>query len=220
MGDTISGTSTAIINFYNNFIDFFPPSVGEFFNFLILVFIVMIYAIFIWKFYKFISKKTPLGLTLNKYQKSEQISSHNLIKATLYFLEYIILLPFIIFMIFVVFTFFLLVLSQGHISQILMISAVVIASIRVASYYKEELAQDIAKLLPLTLLGVAVLNPNNFTQTQYFENVLTQLNLIPSFLSSILSYLAFIVILEATLRFFDFVFSLLGIQQVVEDLEN
>ncbi len=216
----IENLSTEVIGFYNEFISFFPPYVGTFFNFLILVLVIVLYVMFIWKFYKFISKKNPLGLTLSKYEKREDISGSKIIESTLYFLEYIILLPFLIFMIFAVFTLFLIAMSQGEVSQILMVSAVVIAAIRATAYYKESLSQDIAKLLPFTLLGVAVLNPNNFTQFHYLENIFTQFNLIPNFFGDILYYLVFIIILEAVLRFFDFIFSLFGLEEVDEELEE
>lgn len=207
-----------LIEFYQEFIGFFPSYFGTFLNLLILVLLVVVYAIFVWKFYKSISRKNFLGLDLNKYNKSRESFGTKLIAGFLYFIEYIIISPLIIFMGYFVFTFFMIIFTQNQeTSQILTVSAVVIAAIRMTSYYKEELSQDLAKLLPFTLLAVALLNPNTFLQTQYFEAVITNLTQIPSLLSQIISYLFFIIILEIILRFFDFIFSLFGLEEESEE---
>ena len=123
---------------YNNLVNFFPPYIGAFLNFLILVLFVVFLVFFLWKFYKFISKKNIIELNLNKYNKYEHPFLAKFIAGFFYIIEYIIILPFLIFFWFSIFTLFLMVLSQNQeISQILIISAVIIAAIRMTSYYKE-----------------------------------------------------------------------------------
>ncbi len=209
-----------ILQIYREFISVLPPFIGSFLNFLILVLSIVLYSLFIWKFYRFISKKDPLGLNLNKYNKSENSLFTKLLAGIFYFIEYILILPFLIFIIFAIFTIFLIVLTQNqNTTQVLMISAIVIAAIRMVSYYKESLSQEIAKLLPLTLLAVSVLDPNLFSETLYLERVFSQINQIPDLTANILSYLGFIIILEIILRFFDFIFSLFGIEEIQEEKE-
>ena len=204
-----------LIEFYQNFIGFFPDYVGTFLNLLILVLVIVLYSIFVWKFYRFISKKNILGLDLNKYNRTQSPIGTKLLAGLLYFLEYIIILPFVIFLGYAIFTLFLIVLSQAQdVSQILVISAVIIAAIRMTAYYKENLSQEIAKVLPFTLLAIAVLNPATFSQTEYIEKILTHFSTIPSFFGDIFYYLLFIIILEMILRFFDFIFSLFGLEEV------
>jgi hypothetical protein len=210
----IKNIGEGLIKSYQEFIGFFPPIFGTFLNFLMLVLLVVGYAIFIWKFYKFISKKNPMGLNLNKYNKSHYPFFEKAIGGILYLLEYLIILPFLIFIIFSVFTLFLIILTNNqNISQILIISSVVIAVIRMTSYYKEELSQDIAKMLPLTLLAISVLNPNSFAESQYLEGIINHFIQLPTFIGQIFIYLLFIITLEAILRFFDFILSLFGLEE-------
>jgi hypothetical protein len=208
-----------LTNLYTEFLDFFPSYIGNFINFLFLVLLIVIYALFIWKFYRFISKRDFLGLNLSQYNKTQNNFLNRLIAGILFFIEYLVLSPLLILVMFMVFTFLLLVLVQDpNISQILIISAVIIATIRMTSYYKENLSQDISKMLPLTLLAVAVLNPNSFSQTQYLEKIINQIIQIPSFMKNIFYYLIFIVVIEMILRFVNFIFSLFQIEE--EEVEE
>ena len=221
MAEVIRNFGTQLLSIYNEFISTLPPSLGQFVNLLILVLMILLYSIFVWKFYKFISKKNPLGLDLNQYNKVQSDFFSRVFRGALYFVEYILILPFLIFIIFIVFTFFLIILSQSQeTSQILIISAAIIAAIRMAAYYKENLSQEIAKMLPFTLLAITVLNPNNFSNTQYIEKILNHFAQLPVFFNQIFTYLIFIVLIEAVLRFFDFIFSLFDLEEQDETVEK
>lgn len=107
------------------------------------------------------------------------------------------------------FTLFLVLLTENiSVPALLTISTVIIAAIRMTSYYNENLSQDLAKMLPFTLLAIAMTNVNFFD----IERVLSQLSQIPIFLDSVLAYLGFIFLLEVILRFFGFLFSLFGLE--------
>ena len=69
MVEVIREFGTQILSIYNEFISALPSPLGQFVNLLVLVLMIVLYSIFVWKFYKFISKKNPLGLDLNKYNK-------------------------------------------------------------------------------------------------------------------------------------------------------
>ena len=213
MAEGIETFTTTIIDTYNTFLNSLPEWAQSFMNLFLLIILVFIYAVFVWKFYRFIATKNIFGLDLNKYNKTDNPALTKILAGGFYFLEYLIILPFVVFFGFAIFTIFLIFLTENlEVSALLTISAVVIAVIRVACYYKEELAKDLAKLLPFTLLAISLVNPNFFD----FNRILGNIAQLPSFFNQILIYLAFIIILEIVLRLFDFIFSLFGLEKVPE----
>jgi len=219
MTGALTGFIKTMLDYYTSLMGIFPEGIKLFINFLFLVILVVIYSIFVWNFYKFISKKNPLGLNLNQYNNFQHSFISKLVTGIFYFVEYILILPFLIFFIFAIFTFFLISLSQtNEVPQILIISATVIAAIRITSYYKESLSQEIAKMLPFMLLAVSVLNPDSFIKAQYIEKVINSLSQIPLFLNEIKSYLIFIIIIEIILVFFNFIFSLFKTKPDIEEI--
>ena len=222
----IGNFSEGITQSYDFLVDSLPTFAQDFINLFMIVVLIFIYVIFIWKLYKFISTKDILGLNLNQYNKSEYPIFTKLIAGAFFFVEYIIILPFLIFFWYAIFALFLIFLTDElTINSILILSAVIVASIRMTSYvpnYGEKLAADLAKLLPFTLLAVSLLSPGFFN----FENILSQFNQLPEFFSQITSYLVFIVTLEIILRFFDFVLSLFNLEEdtsgekIIEEIES
>jgi len=197
---------------YDTFINALPSFAGRFVSLFLLVLLVVFYSVFIWKLYRFIARKNILELNLNKYNRSEHAFFTKLLAGIFYFLEYIIILPFLVFLWFTAFTFFLIILSEEgmDVGSILTISAIIIAAIRMTSYYSEDLSKDLAKLLPFTLLAFFVLNFTSFN----VEKVIGHITKIPLFFENILIYLGFIILLELILRFFDFIFSFFGLEEV------
>ena len=205
-----------LTSLYNEFLSFLPSYMGDFFNFILLVMLVVLYSIIIWKFSRFIAHKNIIQLNLNQYNRSEHPSFEKMLAGLFYFLEYIIILPFLIFIWFAVFTLCLIFLTDKlETSTLLLVSATVIAAIRMTAYYKQKLSEDIAKLLPFNLLAVSLLYPGFFN----VERVLNQFISIPGFFKSVFAYLFFIIILEIILRFFDFIFSLFGLEEDEEEGE-
>ena len=214
----VAGNFTAsIIEVYDTFIVSLPEWAQIFVNLFFLIVLIFLYAFFVWKFYRFIATKNIFGFDLNKYNKTSNPFVTKLIAGGFYLLEYIIILPFIIFFWFAIFTLFLVLLTDNlEISALLTVAAVIIAVIRLACYYKENLAKDLAKLLPLTLLAFSLLNQNFFN----FEKILNNLAALPSLFNKIIIYLIFIIILEVVLRLFDFIFSLFGLEEVEEKVKE
>jgi hypothetical protein len=206
-----------IVELYNYLLYALPPWAQTFINLFLVVMVVVFYAFFIWKVYTSMAKKNILGLDLNKYNKSKHPFLTKIFAGLLYFVEYIIILPFLIFFWFGIFAIFLILLTESlTVSQILVVSAVIIVAIRIASYYKEKLAEDLAKLIPFTLLGVSLLNPAFFN----FEAILTRFQEVPAFFSQVFIYLIFIILFEIILRLFDFGFSLFGIEEPKQETEE
>jgi len=187
-----------------------PHYVGSFFNLLFLVLLVVVYSVFVWKFYRFIATKNLLGLNLSQYNRLAHPGAAKTLAGVFYFLEYILILPFLIFFWFMAFTLFLIVLTDNlPVNALLIISAMVITAIRMTAYYREDLSKDVAKMLPFTLLSVSILNPNFFD----IERIISHLSKLPEFFGEITLYLALIIVIEITLRFFDFIFSLFGLEE-------
>jgi hypothetical protein len=206
-----------IITFYNGFLASLPDWAQNFMNLFFLVILVVAYSIIIWKFYRFIARKNLFRLNLSQYNKSQHPVLEKLIAAVLYFFEYIVIIPLLIFFWFVIFTLFLLLLTKDiEVGIVLVIAAVIISAIRMTSYYKEELSREIAKLLPFTLLAVVMITPGFFN----FERIIENFAKIPVFFNEILIYLLFIACLETLLRFFDFIFSLFGLEEEGEEKEG
>ena len=201
--------SIKFLETYNGLLSTMPIFAQKFINLFLIVLLIVIYSIFIWKFYRFVAKKNIIELSLNKYNKAEHPLLAKILAGVFYFIEYILILPFLIFFWFSIFTIFLIFLTDNLvIENLLVISAIIIASIRMVSYYNEDLSKDLAKLLPFTLLAISIINPKFFDINRIFNNFTE----IPGFFSEILIYLAFIIILEIILRIFDFIFSLFGIE--------
>ncbi|MBW6442362.1 hypothetical protein K0A97_01100 [Patescibacteria group bacterium] len=210
-------------NTYREFISTLPSFFQTFLNLFLLVIVLVLYALFIWKFYRFIGTKNIFKFNFNKYNKSSRPFMAKIIAGFLYLLEYILIIPFIIFFWYSIFTFFLIFLVEESvgIEMILLISAIVIASIRVASYLPksgENIAKELAKILPFTFLALSIFNPQIFSE--FFVRISSRLSDLPLFFSGILTYLLFIASIEVILRFFEFAFNIFGIEDAVINEES
>jgi len=158
-----------------------------------------IYAIFVWYFYKSLSKRDLFSINLEKYNlpyiKHKTLGKVGSVLA--YILKYGIVFPIYVFIWFLVLSLFLLVLSEEiTVSNILLTSIVVVSTVRVISYFKEDMSSDLAKLMPLALLAIALSNPNFFSS----ETALSRLSEIPILWSQIVQFLIFSIVLEWILR--------------------
>lgn len=209
MADIFLELANGLTSVYNEFLAGLPLWAQNFMNLLFLVILVVIFSIFIWKFHKVVSKKNVLELNLNPYKAGKVGASPTMkvLGMLLNFVEYIVILPILLFFWFAIFTIFLIFLTKGiDIATLLIISAAVMAAIRMTAYYNEDLSKEVTKLLPFNLLAVSILSPGFFSAV----NIIKNLSEIPSLFSQIVIYLLFMIFLEIILRFFDFIFSLFG----------
>lgn len=203
-------TSSYLIDMYKTFTVASPDYIVSLFNLLFLVLLVVIYSVFIWKFYRFIATKNLIELDLSRYNRLEHPFAAKSLAWVFYFVEYLVILPFLIFFWFIAFTFFLIILTDNlDVKTLLVISATVIAAIRMTAYYKEDLSKDVAKMLPFMLLSVSILNPEFLN----IERIIGHINRLPEFFGEIALYLSLIIGIEITLRFFDFLLSLFGLEE-------
>ena len=212
----VGNFSSDVIETYRSLISVAPPQFQGFVNLFLIVILMVIYSVIIWKLHKFIATKNIFKFDLNKYNTAEHPVLTKLIASGFYLLEYIVIIPFIIFFLFSAFNIFLIFVMELDLKVIFFISAAILATIRILAYipkYGEDLAKEIAKLLPLNLLAITLLTPNFFN----VERILGNLSRINEFSSVILNYLVFIVVLEALLRFFEFLFNIMGIEDVPKE---
>jgi hypothetical protein len=115
-------------------------------------------------------------------------------------IEYIIIMPALIFFWFSILALIILILSENlGIGQVLMVSAAMVATIRILSYYEEDLSRDIAKIFPFTILAIFILNPRLFS----IGRKTTNLALVPDLFVKIIYFLILIVAIELLLRVLD-----------------
>ncbi len=212
---TIGDTLTLL---YNSLIGLLPPFLQKFIAFFVIALVIVFYGFVVWKFYKSISKKDILGLDLNKYNKTKHPFVTKFIAGILYLVEYILVSPFIIFLWFSVLTILLIAITESiPAGTIIIISGLMIAAIRIISYSNKNLAEDVAKIVPLTLLATSLLNPQFFSVTR----ILGTFAEIPGLFGDLGIYLVFIIFLEIILRFFDFIFSIFQIgNKVIKEEEE
>ena len=197
-----------VIDLYSAFVNSLPTFGKNFLNLFMLSVLILIYAVLIWKFYRFIAKKNLFNLNLNQFNRIESGFLKKLVKGFFNTIEYIVILPIAVFVWYSVFTIFLIFLTENiPVSTLLILSATVVTAVRMAAYYKEDLSRDLAKLLPFTLLGVSLTQSGLID----FNVVLSNISQIPTFFNDVLTYLAFIIIIEFVLRILEVLFLVLGV---------
>ena len=156
-----------------------------------------VYAVFVFKFYRFVASRDMFQLNLAQHEKSR----HRWVKAfldfTLYVVEYIILFPVFAFFWFAVLTAILTFLSkENSFSDILLMALATVSAIRVAAYYNEDLSKDLAKILPFAVLAIFLIDASFFTISESLD-VLKEAE---GYSEHILYYLVFLIALEFALR--------------------
>lgn len=155
------------------------------------------YAVFIFKFYRFIASRDMFALDLSSYEQSRYLWVRRILHVVMYIAKYLIVFPAFAFFWFAVLTFILALLSKERaISDILVIALATVAVIRVAAYYNEELSRDVAKVLPFAVLGLFLIDASFFEVSKSL-NVLTDAD---NYRESILYYMLFLVALEFSMR--------------------
>ena len=150
-----------------------------------LVIAIAIYSILIWHFYRFIAQRDCFKLSMKKHTK------------VIGFLKYFFAFPFVAFIFFMGFSLLMLFLTRGYeIEAVLSTSFAIIAAIRMAAYYNEDLSKDVAKMLPFALLGIFLVDPSYFR----FEDIIERVETLPEFFILSLQFIFFIILIEWILR--------------------
>jgi len=176
--------------------------------------VIVIYAIFVFYFYRFLAKKNLIELNLNQYNQYTNPTVVKIFAAILYVIEYIILLPIVTFFWFTILSVLILLLAKGlSVEIILLISSALVAAVRITAYVSENLSEDLAKLLPFNLLAIAITTAGFFN----ISDLLQRIYEIPSLFSSIPYYLLFIVAIELIMRISDFIQSVFDVSRTEKE---
>lgn len=187
---------------FSDFSSYFGTETSLVFTLLFFTAVIVIFSVFVFYFYKFLAKKNIINLNLSKYNRSESSGLTKLMAFLFYIIEYVIILPIVTFFWFAVLSIFLLVLAKSlSIGAVLIIAAALVAAVRVTSYINQQLSQDLAKMIPLTLLGLSLTDPQFFSFDKFFTNTAQ----IPELITSIPYYIVFVILLELVMRLFDLI---------------
>lgn len=164
---------------------------GLIFPLLLYTFLIAAFAVFVWIFYKSISKRDLFQLNIQDKKKRWQM-------IIIHVLKHLVLFPIFTFLWFAAMTIVLFFISKSQSTQtIMLISMAMIAAARITAYYKQEIAQEIAKIMPLAVLGLFVADPTFFS----FDMTIAHFYEVPLLVPLLLDYLAFAVLLEFLMRF-------------------
>ena len=169
-------------------------------DFLLFIIGVAVYSLFVWYFYRFISKRDLLPKFFYPVFNEKNVSK---IKIVGYSAAYLGVFPLIVFAWFIVLAFFVFLIGKETPFEIaLFVSLVIIAVVRILSYYREEASKEVAKMIPYAILSIfltslVVFNDPNFLTEKHF-------NLIPTHfvknLEEIASAIIIITIFEFSFR--------------------
>lgn len=156
MFETIELNDFSLIEAYNLLFPLLPFIVG-----------VVVYSLFIFQFYKILSRRNLFELDTSHYGLFKKI-----LGSLFYLVGYIVAYPIFAFLWFAVLSAFLLFLTpEQTIGTILITSMSLVASIRIIAYINENLSQDLAKMVPFALLGNFILQSKNFSVVESINNL-------------------------------------------------
>lgn len=156
-----------------------------------------IFAIFVFKFYRFVAARDIFVLDLAKYEGLSFRWAKSLSHLVVYVIKYLLLFPVFAFFWFAILTVTLAFLSKEQtFSDTLLIALVTVSAIRVTAYYKEELARDLAKILPFAVLSALIINASFSSVSESLD----RLRMVGDYREDIFYYLVFLIVLEFVLR--------------------
>lgn len=164
-------------DYFNNLVTDITEQ-ASFYDLIIFSISVVIYAIFIFHFYRFIARRNIFSFDVErrilggKYKSSgEKISAAPRIAA--FIGTKFVIFPFVIFGWFLAYSFFILFMSQDiQAEKVFFVSAILIIAIRITSYYNEDLSKDLAKTIPFSILGIFMFDQTFFTIDDISKNLL------------------------------------------------
>ena len=168
---------------------------GKAFEFLLFVIGTAIYAVFVWYFYRFIARRDMLPKLFYPVTSGKNVSKVIIARDIAI---YAVVFPVIIFLWFIVLAFFVYFMGVELTFDIaVFVSMSIIATVRIVTYYRDDAAKEIAKLIPYALLaffltsGAVYENPNFFTEknfnsipekfVEHFEGIITAVLIITIF---------------------------------------
>lgn len=154
-------------------LSFFEPE-NRIFAFLLFIIGIAIYSLFVWYFYRYISKRDLFPRIFYQFSLKQKDKSKSIAKLVSLTASYAFLFPLIIFVWFTLLAFFVFLIGEDMPFQIaIFVSMAVIGVVRILSYYREDAAKEVAKMIPYAILSFLLTsaavysNPNFFTEKQF-----------------------------------------------------
>jgi len=185
INQTISKIDLSLSFNYNDYLPVFIFTLG-----------IVIYSILIFKFYRYLARRDVFKIDLQKYNTSEHPFFSKLYQTLLYLLKYFLIFPLVASFWFICLTLLLIVMSDHQLGTLLLISISFVSAVRITSYLSEDLAKDLAKMLPFALLGIFLVDMDFISYTRIVEGVLNIFN----FFSVMKIYLIYLIIIELISR--------------------
>ena len=156
-----------------------------------------VYAVFVFKYYRFVAARDMFAVDLSKYAASRFRWVRTFLHIVMYIAKYLILFPFFAFFWFAILTLILTFLSKDRsFPDVLLLALITISSIRVTAYYNEDLSRDLAKILPFAVLAIFLIDTSFFAISESLD----LLKETPDHTENILYYLLFLIAMEFVLR--------------------
>lgn len=157
-----------------------------------------IYAVFVFNFYRFVALRDMFAFDVYRFDDSRYRAIRSFFHVVGYILKYLIVFPLFAFFWFSVLTLMLTFLSRGRdFGDTLLIALATVSAIRFSAYYNEDLARDLAKILPFALLALFLIDVSFFNIVESLE----MMEEVPNHLKEVVYYLLFLIGLELVLRF-------------------
>ncbi len=168
------------------------------------------YSIFVFIFYRNLAKRDLITLNLDKYSNNLTGKIKKYIKTITFVIQYILIIPILL-------TFWTLVLaiiltllsSDADHSRNALIATSVVGSVRILSYWTEDLSRDVAKMLPFGVLGVFLVGDAQVQVSEIRELLQSLEEIATSFISS----LFLIAVVEGVLRSITSIINLISLRR-------
>ncbi|MFH1257301.1 MAG: hypothetical protein ABIG96_04660 [Candidatus Micrarchaeota archaeon] len=166
-------------------------------NLMLIAIGIATYAIIVGIFYKKLSKRELFTRDMNKHAEGFGGAFQRLFSWIWFLVKYAAVFPVISFLWFLFLSLFLFLLSRTQaVASILLVSIAIVIAIRITAYIDEDIAVDLAKMLPLAMLGVFLTDPTVYSEELLKQRLLELGQLIPSSLE----YFYVMILIELPLR--------------------
>ena len=121
----------------------------------VIIVAIVMYSGLVFRFYRLLARRTMISIdvTTDKEGFIGWLSRQN--KRLIFIILYVVLTPTLIGFWALVLSAILVILNGGQqLSSVAELAVAVVGAIRIASYFSENLAQDLSKMLPFAVLGV------------------------------------------------------------------
>jgi hypothetical protein len=161
---------------------------------------IVIYSTFVFKFYRFLASKDLIDVDFSQYSEGFTGLLKRMVNGILVIVQYILFTPFLISFWTLILAIILTLLSGGDdLYWNVLVATSMVGSVRVISYFSEDLSRDVAKMLPFAVLGVFLVDSGSFN----WGAVSTFWSQLDEFAVSFGSSMILVALLETTLRILD-----------------